>query len=86
MKWYAGLGALAAGAAVGAGIGAITKPNDLTGKPSASWGAGIGATTGILLVGIAGLGAALSPKYRAPGLTAAGVTTGLVLAGAARHY
>lgn len=85
MKWYWGLAALAGGAATGAAFGALTKPNDLTGKPSASWGAGVGAGTGILIVGIAGLGAALNKQYRAPGLVAAGTTAGLVLAGVATN-
>jgi len=71
MKWYHGLLALGAGAAVGATIGALTKPEDLTGRPSARWGAAAGGSVGLLLVGIAGVGAAFSPDTRSAGLTAA---------------
>jgi hypothetical protein len=82
--WW-GLGALAAAAGVGAAIGASTATPCSDPSAPLLCGPGIGgvsgAGTGILLGGIAGLAAALSPKYRAAGLTAAGVTAGLFAIG-----
>jgi len=71
VRWYYGLLALGAGAAVGAGIGALVKPDGPTGKPDARWGAVAGASVGLLLTGVAGVGAAFSSDTRAAGLTAA---------------
>lgn len=85
MRWYWGLAALAGGAALGAGIGALIKPEDLTGTPSAKWGAFGGGAVGVLLVGIAGVGATVSPDTRAAGLTAALPVAGVIAAGAIVH-
>ena len=71
MRWYVGLLALAGGAAAGAAIGALVKPDGPTGKPDARWGAVAGASVGLLLTGVAGVGAVFSPDTRAAGLTAA---------------
>jgi hypothetical protein len=82
--WW-GLGALGAITAAGAAIGAVTNtpcnPGSTTAPAlcgptnGALYGTGIGLTIG----GIAGLGAALSPRYRTAGLTAAGVVGALIV-------
>jgi hypothetical protein len=83
--WW-GVGGLALATAAGAAIGATVNtpcPTSGTGSPNLlcgpSGGALIGGADGLLLGGVLGLGAALSPKYRAAGITAAGVTLGIML-------
>ena len=71
MRWYHGLLALGAGAAVGATIGALAKTDGPTGQPDARWGAVAGASAGLLLVGVAGVGALFADSTRSAGLTAA---------------
>lgn len=85
MKWYWGAAALVAGAGIGAGIGALARPEDFTGNPSRQFGAAVGASTGLLLVGIAGVGALLAPETRAAGLTASLPVAALVVAGSVAH-
>ena len=85
MRWWVGLLALGAGAAVGAGIGALVKPDGPTGQPDARWGAVSGGIVGVLLVGVAGVGATISENTRAAGLTAALPVAGIVAATAITH-
>ena len=91
MKWWAGLVALGAGAGAGAAIGALTAvpcqgQGDAAMFCGPKWGALGGAAVGLLVTGVAGLGAALDKDYRAPGLTAAGEVGALVLASAAKRH
>ena len=80
MRWYWGLAALVGGVAAGASIGALMKPDGPSGQPDARWGAAAGGAAGLLLVGVAGLGAAVSESTRAAGLTAAIPVAGLLAA------
>jgi hypothetical protein len=78
VKWYWGLAWLAGGASVGALAGAAFTPGGGDRKHAAA----MGAAGGVTLVGIAALGATISPDTRAAGLTAVLPVAGLVVLGA----
>ncbi|MDE2022187.1 MAG: hypothetical protein KGI71_04755 [Patescibacteria group bacterium] len=75
MRWYWGLLALIGGAGAGAAIGAAVHQEDR------KMGAAGGAAAGLLLVGVAGVGATVSSETRAAGLTATLPVAALVVAG-----
>lgn len=77
MRWWGGLIALVGGAAVGAGIGALASSPEGDRRLNVAGG----AAAGLLFVGIAGVGATVSPDTRAAGLTAALPVAGLIVAG-----
>lgn len=81
MRWWGGLVALGVGAGVGAALGAATGV-DMEGNRNPKFGAAVGASAGLVLVGVASVGALFSPDTRAAGLTAAIPVGALVVAGA----
>ena len=64
MRWYYGLLALAGGAAAGATVGAIAYPDNR------SYGAAVGAASGLSLTGVMAVGGLVSSETRAAAATA----------------
>ena len=81
MRWYWGLVAVGAAAGIGAALGAATGSN-FSGQRDPKFGATYGALTGVLLVGIAGLGATIAKNTRSAGIAAAVPAAGLLTAAA----